>query len=155
MSEYGATIHWERGDARFADNRYSRAHRWRFDGGHEAPASASPLAVPLPFSDPAGVDPEEAFFAAIASCHMLWFLSIAAKQGWIVDRYVDAAVGTLARNAAGQQAMTDVVLRPRIEFGGDRQPSAAEVIELHHAAHATCYIANSVTTTIRIEPTAD
>ena len=152
MSEYGATIRWERGAAAFTDNRYSRAHRWIFDGGHEAPASASPLAVPLPFADPAGVDPEEAFVAAIASCHMLWFLSIAARAGWTVDSYTDAAVGTMSRTAAGKLAITEVLLRPQIRWGGERQPDAAAVAELHHRAHETCYIANSVISTVRVEP---
>ena len=151
MTKFDVTIAWERGAASFTDNRYSREHRWRFDGGLEVPASASPHAVPVPFSNPACVDPEEAFVAAIASCHMLWFLSIAASAGFVVDTYTDAAVGTMAPNAEGRLAMTEVVLRPRIQFSGARQPSAAEIDGLHHTAHDKCYIANSVTSAIRVE----
>ncbi len=85
MSRYTANIRWTRGDAKFTDNRYSRRHLWRFDGGIEVPASSSPHSVPLPYSSADAVDPEEAFVASIASCHMLWFLSIAAKRGHRVD----------------------------------------------------------------------
>ena len=96
--KYTATVSWQRGDARFVDNRYSRAHEWRFDGGTVVPASSSPHSVPVPLSDPRGVDPEEAFVAALSSCHMLWFLSIAAKRGFVVDSYEDNAVGYLEKN---------------------------------------------------------
>ena len=108
--------------------------------------------MPLPHSDPAAVDPDEAFVAALSSCHMLWFLALAAKAGWVVDHYRDEAAGTLARNAAGRQAMTVVTLRPTVGWGGARKPDAAECARLHHAAHEACYIANSVTTEVRCEP---
>ncbi len=152
-STHTALVHWQRpaGEA-FTDNRYSRRHAWQFDGGARMPASSSPHAVPLPFSDPAAVDPEEAFVAALSSCHMLWFLSLAAAAGWVVDGYRDEACGTLARNAAGRQAMTVVTLRPAVTWGGARRPDAAERARLHHAAHKACYIANSVTTDVRCEP---
>jgi organic hydroperoxide reductase OsmC/OhrA len=151
MSAHTATILWQRDDASFSDGRYSRVHAWRFDGGVVVPASPSPQVVAAPWSDAAAVDPEEAFVAAIASCHMLWFLSIAAERGFVVDRYEDAAVGTMARIAPGRQAITEVVLRPRIDFAGERQPSAVEVDALHEAAHDRCFIANSVKTEIRVE----
>lgn len=155
MSEHTATVRWQRNaDADFARNRYSRAHEWHFDGGAVVPASASPSVVRVPLSDPAGVDPEEAFVAAISSCHMLWFLSLAAEQGYVVDRYEDEAVGTMARNAQDQDWVADVVLRPRIAFGGDKKPDAAAIEALHHRAHERCFIANSVKTAIRIEPRA-
>lgn len=152
MSHYTAQLVWERHGADFAANRYSRRHVLRFDGGAEVPASSSPQVVPLPWSDPAGVDPEEAFVASLASCHMLWFLSIAAKAGYVVERYTDAAEGEMARNAAGKMAMTRVTLRPRALFSGERRPGREELEALHHRAHEECYIANSVTTDVRCEP---
>ena len=155
MSEHTATVRWQRNaDADFARNRYSRAHEWRFDGGAVVPASASPSVVRAPWSDPAGVDPEEAFVASVSSCHMLWFLSIAAAKGFVVESYEDEAVGTMAKNDAGQEWVADVVLRPRIVFGGDRQPDGAAIEALHHDAHAECFIAHSVRSEIRIEPRA-
>ena len=152
MSIYQASIRWQRQDASFTDNRYSRAHAWHFDGGAVVPASSSPQVVPLPWSDPAGVDPEEAFVASLASCHMLWFLSIAAQAGWLVDDYCDDASGTLARNAQRQMVMTQVTLRPEVRFGGARQPDRAQLERLHHEAHAACFLANSVKTEVRCEP---
>lgn len=152
MSTYTATIEWQRGDAPFADHRYSRAHRWRFDGGLDVAASSSPQVVPLPLSDAAAVDPEEAFVASLASCHMLWFLDIAARAGHVVDAYTDAADGVMAKNAAGKLAMTVVTLRPRVAFSGAQRPTEAELQALHHLAHERCFIANSVLTEVRCEP---
>jgi organic hydroperoxide reductase OsmC/OhrA len=154
MSEHTAVIRWQRNDDAFAKGRYSRAHEWRFDGGAVVPASASPSVVRAPWSDPAGVDPEEALVAAISSCHMLWFLSLAAADGFVVDRYEDAAVGHMGRFADGREGVTEVALRPRIDFGGDRRPTPEEIEALHEAAHERCFIANSVRSTIRIEPPA-
>lgn len=150
MSTHTATVAWRRGDEPFAGGRYSRRHEWRFDGGAVVAASASPHVVPPPWSDAAAIDPEEAFVAAIASCHMLWFLSIAADHGHIVERYEDDAVGTMARVAPGRQAITEVTLRPRIVFA--RASDAHVIAALHEAAHERCFIANSVKTAIRIEP---
>lgn len=155
MSEYHAVTHWQRGGQPFSDNRYSRRHDWRFDGGAVVPGSSSPSVVPLPMSDPGAVDPEEAFVAALSSCHLLWFLDLTRRAGWLVDDYRDAASGRLARNADGQLAMTEVTLRPAVRFAGDRQPDADEVRRLHHAAHAHCFIANSVKTQVTCEPVFD
>jgi organic hydroperoxide reductase OsmC/OhrA len=153
MSEYTAQVIWQRGALEsFTDQRYSRRHALRFDGGTEVAASSSPHSVPLPYSDPGAVDPEEMFVAAVASCHMLWFLSLAARAGFTVDRYRDDAVGKMARNAAGRIAVTLVTLRPVVDFAGDRRPTAAEHEELHEQAHAECYIANSVKSELRCEP---
>jgi organic hydroperoxide reductase OsmC/OhrA len=152
MAEYLATIEWQRGDATFTDNRYSRAHRWRFDGGVEVPASSSPHVVRVPMSDPHAVDPEEAFIASLSSCHMLFFLSFAARDGYCVDRYVDTALGLMAKNAQGQVAMTVVTLRPSVDFSGERRPTRDAIEALHHEAHAACFIANSVRTEVRCEP---
>ena len=154
MSSHHVTVEWNRGDARFTDNRYSRGHRWRFDGGAEVPASASPHVVPVPMSVPAAVDPEEALVAALSSCHMLWFLSLAAERGLVVDSYRDEAVGTMAKNGGGQLAMTKVVLRPDVRYGGDRRPSRSEEDALHHQAHEECFIARSVRTEVTCEPAA-
>jgi len=151
MSHYTAAVSWERNGAVFADNRYSRAHRWNFDGGIEVPASASPQVVPLPLSVAEAVDPEEAFVAALASCHMLWFLSIAAKRGFVVESYRDEATGVMATNAEGKLAMTQVTLRPRITFAGEKRPSAVQHEAMHHEAHEQCFLASSVKTDVRCE----
>ena len=150
MAEHVATIRWERGEAKFTDNRYGRAHRWTFDGGASVPASASPHVVPVPLSDPSGVDPEEAFVASLSSCHMLWFLFFAAKGGFVVDSYEDNAVGHMGKNAEGRTAMTRVVLRPRIRFSG-AVPDAAAIDKMHESAHDECFIANSVRTDVTVE----
>ncbi|MFI4887122.1 MAG: OsmC family protein [Burkholderiales bacterium] len=152
MSRHAANVHWTRGDARFTDNRYSRRHAWRFDGGAEVAASSSPHSVPLPYSSDDAVDPEEAFVASISSCHMLWFLSIAAARGHRVDDYVDDADGFLEPNADGRVSMTRVTLRPRVVFSGERVPSTADIAAMHDEAHHACYIANSVKSVIAVEP---
>lgn len=152
--EYQATIQWDRQNAAFTDQRYSRGHSWSFDGGVQVPASASPQVVPAPYSVAAAVDPEEAFVASLSSCHMLWFLSIAAKRGFVVDRYSDAATGRMGTNADGKMAMVEVILRPAVAFGGTVQPEHAELEELHHAAHSQCFLANSVKTLIRCNPSS-
>lgn len=152
MAEYHADVLWQRDEQDFLDRRYSRRHRLRFDGGIEIPGSSSPHVVPMPMSDAKAVDPEEMFVASLASCHLLWFLAIAAERGFRVDRYVDAATGAMARNAAGKLFVAVVTLRPAVEFSGARQPSADEVVQMHHAAHDECFIANSVRTEVRIEP---
>jgi organic hydroperoxide reductase OsmC/OhrA len=151
MGTYTAVVKWSRNGETFSDNRYSRGHEWSFDGGAIVRASASPHVVPR-FSDPAGIDPEEAFVASLSSCHMLTFLSMAAGKKFIVDSYMDEAIGTLAKNANGKFAMTEVVLRPKVVFAGERRPTAGEIDELHHRAHEECFIANSVTTIMRWEP---
>jgi organic hydroperoxide reductase OsmC/OhrA len=130
MSSYTAIVTWEREGAVFSDSRYSRAHRWTFDGGITVVASSSPHVVPVPMSQPEAVDPEEAFVASLSSCHMLTFLWIAARRGFVVENYHDEAVGELSRDAGGQLAMTSVVLRPRVTFAGDRTPEA-EAHEAH------------------------
>jgi organic hydroperoxide reductase OsmC/OhrA len=155
VSEYLATVSWERRGARFVDNRYSRAHRWEFDGGVVVPASASPHVVRLPLSDPNAVDPEEAFVAALASCHMLMFLSIAAKRGFCVESYRDEAVGILAKNAEGKLAITSATLRPHTAFTGDAIPTADVLREMHEEAHEGCFIASSVKTELTTIPTFD
>ena len=155
MSTYTAEVHWKRNDQSFIDNRFSRKHLWRFDGGIEVAASASPHVVPLPFSVNEAVDPEEAFVVSLSSCHMLWFLSLAAKKGLLVDSYQDKAMGWMEKNAAGKLAMTKVVLYPSVRFSGTRVPSHAEIEALHHQAHEECFIASSVRTDVRCEPKFD
>lgn len=152
MSTCTAGIRWSRGDQKFTDNRYRRAHAWHFDGGAVVPASSSPAVVPLPMSDAGAVDPEEAFVASLSSCHMLWFLSIAAKQGYTVDAYADDASGVMARNAAGKLAMTTVTLRPLATFSGAKRPDRAALDALHHAAHGECFIAASIRSEVVVEP---
>jgi organic hydroperoxide reductase OsmC/OhrA len=152
MAEHSAEIAWERGDQDFVSNRYSRKHVLRFDGGAEVPGSASPHVVPPPMSDASAVDPEEMLIASISACHMLWFLALAAKQRFVVDRYVDKSVGVMAKNAEGRMAVTVVTLRPDVTFSGERLPTRADIDHLHHAAHDACFIANSVKSEIRCEP---
>ena len=151
MSEHSARVLWERGTQVFVDNQYSRGHTWQFDGGCEIPASASPYIVPPPLSVAANVDPEEAFVAALSSCHMLFFLAIAAKQRFVVDCYRDDAVGLMDTNGEGKVAMTRVALRPFVRFGGERQPTRSQLEQMHHLAHDSCFIANSVTTAVVTE----
>jgi organic hydroperoxide reductase OsmC/OhrA len=151
MHTYTAEVVWQRDNQPFLDNRYSRRHILRFDGGIEVPASASPQVVRPPMSDPHAVDPEEAFVAALSSCHMLWFLSIAAGRGYRVDRYADNAVGVMSRNGEGRMAITTVTLRPQIIFSGDARPTAEEISLMHRQAHEECFIANSVKAEVRVE----
>ena len=152
MHEYQATISWERGDTESPLHRYSRAHTWTFDGGLTVPASASPQIVRAPYSDPAAIDPEEAFVAALSSCHMLWFLDAAAHRGFRVTSYVDNAVGVMEKNGAGKVAITRVRLRPKATFAGEMLPTTEEIDALHRTAHEECFIANSVTSEVRCEP---
>jgi organic hydroperoxide reductase OsmC/OhrA len=152
MSTYTATISWSRrSESDFAKGRYSRAHEWSFDGGAVVPASASPDNVPPGTADEASVDPEEAFIAAISSCHMLFFLDNARSDGFVVDSYVDDAVGQMEKRSDGKIAVTRVVLRPRIVFSGGNQPTRDEIADLHHRSHESCFIANSVNTEVTVE----
>jgi len=152
MSTYTATIRWIRDPSTdFGKGQYSRAHEWAFDGGAVVRASPSPHVVPAPWSDERGVDPEEAFVASLSSCHMLFFIDFSRRDGWVVDSYVDEAEGVMGKNAAGKIAMTRVALHPIVAFSGD-QPDAAQIAALHHRAHEACFIANSVTTEVTVEP---
>jgi organic hydroperoxide reductase OsmC/OhrA len=152
MSEYVVEVKWNRGDAAFTDHRYSRGHLWTFDGGIEVPASSSPSVVRLPMSVEAAVDPEEAFVASLSSCHMLWFLDIAARRKFVVDHYSDQALGVMGKDSTGKTAMIHVTLRPAVRFVGEQQPTQDDVTEMHHQAHEECFIANSVKTEVRCEP---
>ena len=143
---------WLRGAQNFLDNHYSRQHVLRFDGGSEVAGSSSPHVVPLPYSDASAVDPEEMFLAALSSCHMLWFLSMAVKRKFCVDRYFDAASGVMDKNADGKLFVSVVTLRPDVQFSGDHLPTRVDIDAMHHAAHADCFIANSVKTQVLIEP---
>ena len=151
MSAYVARVEWRRNGQGFLDDRYSRAHEWAFDGGVTVPASASPHIVPLPFSVAENVDPEEAFVASLSSCHMLFFLSLAARRGIVIDEYVDEAEGYLEKAADGKLTMTRVILRPRATYAGDAAPDADTIVALHHRSHKLCFIANSVKTEILTE----
>ena len=156
MGIYQATIRWRRStEETFTDGRYSRAHEWLFDGSASVRASASPLTVPLPFSDPSGVDPEEALVAALSSCHMLFFLSFAAKEGFVVASYLDCAVGILDKTPEGKEWMAKVTLRPCVVFEGERRPTAGEVESLYRRSHDACYVANSVRSEIQVDGKAE
>jgi organic hydroperoxide reductase OsmC/OhrA len=145
MSSYSATISWQpKAGDNFLGKRYSRVHTWKFDGGVELPASSSPHVVPVPYSDPAAIDPEEALIASICSCHMLSFLFVACKGGFAVESYDDTGVGTLEKNAEGRLAITRVQLKPHVKFAAGNVPDEATFAALHHEAHEACFIANSV-----------
>ncbi len=152
MSRHVAQLSW-RSDGEFVSGRYSRRHEWRFDGGAVVTASSSPDVVPVPMSDAAGVDPEEALVASAASCHMLWFLALAQQAGLEVESYADSAEGEMGRIAPGRMALTRITLRPDISFAG-RQPTPEELARLHHDAHERCFIANSLNSEIVVEPAA-
>jgi organic hydroperoxide reductase OsmC/OhrA len=152
MNAFTAQIHWQRQGAVFIDKRYSRGHDWHFDGGVRVPASSSPHSVKLPYSVEAAVDPEEAFVAAISSCHMLWFLDVASRAGWTVDDYRDDAQGEMTPREDGRLWVSSVTLRPAVRFTGDKQPDATEIHRLHHCAHEECFIANSVRSDVRVQP---
>lgn len=151
MDTYNATIRWTRGSDAFANQKYSRGHRWEFDEGVSVPASASPHSVRAPWHVAAAVDPEEALVAALASCHMLFFLSGASRDGFIVERYEDPAVGEMQKDAAGRVAVTKVTIRPQVTFSGT-QPTSAQFTALHARAHEQCFIANSIKSEVVIEP---
>jgi organic hydroperoxide reductase OsmC/OhrA len=152
MSTYTAEILWQRENKEaFVDNKYSRAHQWNFDGGASVAASPSPHIVPAPYSVEENVDPEEAFIASLSSCHMLFFLQIAAKRKFIVDKYSDNAIGVLGKDNAGKISMTTVTLRPHVQFSGDKQPTLNQLETMHHQSHEQCFISNSVKTNVITE----
>jgi organic hydroperoxide reductase OsmC/OhrA len=146
--EYTATVRWERGGGSFADNRYSREHVWLFDGGTQVPASPAAANVPPGCARADAVDPEEAFVAAISSCHMLFFLAFAGKRGFVPDSYEDNALGVMTKNERGKLFVSRVTLDPKIAWSGENRPSAEEVAALHHRAHEECFLANSVRTEV-------
>lgn len=152
MSEYFAKISWTRAsNEEYIDNKYSRGHEWIFDGGVTVQASSSPHVVPVPYSVEHNVDPEEAFVASLSSCHMLFFLSIAAKRRYVVDSYVDDAVGIMEKDDENKVSMTKVTLRPKVKFSGDKKPTLEQLEKMHHQSHDQCFIANSVKTKIVTE----
>jgi organic hydroperoxide reductase OsmC/OhrA len=151
MATHHCSLFWSRGGASFTDNKYSRAHEWRFDGGAVVPGSSSPHSVRAPLSDPSAVDPEEALVAAVASCHMLWFLSLAAEQGFVIDSYEDAASGRMGTFPDGRKGIVEVVLRPQVAVAGAPALDDAAFQALHHEAHEHCDIANSIRGEVRVE----
>ena len=152
MSEYFAKVNWSKAnDESFIDNKYSRGHEWVFDGGITVQASSSPHIVPLPYSVEANVDPEEAFIASVSSCHMLFFLGIAAKRRYVVNSYADNAVGIMEKDDNGDISMTKITLRPHVQFSSERKPTMEQLEKMHHQSHKECFIANSVKTQILTE----
>jgi organic hydroperoxide reductase OsmC/OhrA len=152
MSDHKASLRWTRSGPDFIRGKYSREHTWTFDGGLTVPASPSPSVVPASWSNKANVDPEEAFVASISSCHMLTFLWVASKEGFIADSYEDEAVGVMTKNERGVPWVSAVTLRPRIVWSGDKLPTPSDLERLHHRAHEGCFIANSVRTRITVKP---
>lgn len=153
MAKHTVFVTWRRAGAAFTDRKYSRAHEWTFDGGALVPASSSPCIVPAPFSDPAAVDPEEAFTAAISSCHMLWFLDFAARAGYVVDSYSDHAGAQMGRRTNNEVWVERVTLEPDVRFSGAKEPDETAVRLLHESAHESCFIAHSVTTEVIVRGT--
>ncbi len=152
MSQHRATVAWRHDGGDFPARKYSRLHTVRVGADLEIPGSPSPAIVPAPHSSHDALDPESAFVAALSACHMLWFLDLAAGAGFTVASYADEAEGTLGRIGPGRMAMTRVVLRPAITFSGDKHPTAQDLDRLHHSAHEKCFIANSVTSEVAVEP---
>jgi len=150
LTTYRATIDW-RCDGDFATRRYSRVHSLHFDGGLTVPGTAGHGNVNPRYSREGALDPEQAFVASLSACHMLWFLDIAARAGFLVEAYRDEAEGVLAEGPTGKQMMTRVALRPEVTFSGDRRPTPQELSDLHHRAHEECFIANSVTSEVVID----
>lgn len=151
MAVYTATVTWKRGDQNFSDGKYSRAHEIAFDGGTVVPGSASPHVVRAPLSREDAVDPEEMLVASLSMCHMLFFLDFARRGGFVIDSYVDPAEGAFGKDDRGRLAVTKVTLKPQIAWSGGKQPTAAEIAELHHKAHEACFIANSFRGDVVIE----
>jgi organic hydroperoxide reductase OsmC/OhrA len=151
MSSHKASIAWKRTSPEFLNGNYSREHTWTFDGGMTIPASPSPSVVPVPWSNPGNVDPEEAFVASLSSCHMLTYLYLASRQGFQVDSYFDDAVGVLTKNEKGIPWVSSVTLHPRISYSGGHPPSPSDEEALHHSAHEQCFIANSVKTNVSVK----
>lgn len=143
MAAYTATITWTRDDAVFSDGKYSRAHEISFDGGITVAGSSSPHVVKLPLSREDAIDPEEMLVAALSSCHMLTFLDLARRAGFVIDAYNDVAEGKMGKDERGRYAVTQVKLNPVILWSGEKQPEPEEIRELHHKAHEACFIANS------------
>jgi organic hydroperoxide reductase OsmC/OhrA len=150
MSNHTAVISWKRSGPDFLKGKYTREHTMSFDGGVVVPASSSPSNVPEPYSNPANVDPEEAFVAAISSCHMLSYLFLAYRHGFQVDAYQDEAIGVMTKNDKGVPWVSAVTLHPRITYSGDKLPTATDVENLHHRAHEQCFIANSIKTVVSV-----
>ncbi len=148
MSEHKATVDWKRETPGFAYETYNRDHDWSFDAGVTVRASANPAYL----GGESCVDPEEAFVASLASCHMLTLLALSARKRYVVDAYHDEAVGVLGKDAAGRLAMTRVTLRPQVRFGGEKLPGPEELRRLHDQAHHACFIATSVKTEVVVEP---
>jgi organic hydroperoxide reductase OsmC/OhrA len=151
MSEYKATIKWARTSPDFLKGKYSREHTWAFDGGVTVPASSSPSVVPVPFSNPSAVDPEEAFVASLSSCHMLFYLFVAQRQGFQIDAYEDEAVGVVTKGETGAMWVSKVTLYPKITYSGEKLPTPADEERLHEMAHKQCFIANSVKTEVTVQ----
>jgi len=149
MSEHSAQIKWSRGHENFADDSYSRGHQWVLDGGFSVPASSAPG---IPHSVAAAIDPEEGVLASLGSCHMLFFLALAMRKGFIVDDYCDSPVGTIGRNDKGKNALVEIIMRPAATFSGDVLPTQEDIDALHARAHSLCYVANSLNSDIKIEP---
>ena len=150
MAQHKAKIEWKCTTPDFRLGKYTREHTWSFDGGVSVPASAAPAVVPAPWSNPAHVDPEEAFVASISSCHMLTYLHVARLAGFQIESYADEAVGEMAKNERGVAWVAVVTLNPTIIYSGDKRPTHEQEAELHHKAHDGCFISQSVKTEVKV-----
>jgi organic hydroperoxide reductase OsmC/OhrA len=148
MSEHHATLTWTRGDAGFAYKEYPRAHQWTFPRSAQSLRASAAVAY---LGDADAADPEEAFTAALASCHMLTFLALASMGGFVIDSYADSPVGYLEKGEQGKPWLARVVMHPRIVFSGEKLPTDDELARLHDKAHHECFLANSVKTEITWE----
>ncbi len=152
MKHY-AKLRWKKKPEEvFTNHKYSRLHTWLFDGGTAVRASSSPEIIPAPMSDVSAIDPEEAFIAALSSCHMLFFLSVTASRQYVVDSYEDEVEGITEKDENKKISITKITLRPKVIFSGDNIPSSNEIKFFHETAHKKCYLANSVKAKISIHP---
>lgn len=148
MSEHTAALRWSRHGRDFRYEAFSRDHELAFENGQKTLASSAPAFL----GNPEALNPETLLVGSLSSCHMLTFLAICAKRGYVVDHYDDAASGLLDKNAEGKMAITRITLRPKALFSGEKQPTAEELAKLHERAHANCFIGSSIRADVAVEP---
>lgn len=148
---YTSHIHWQRNNIPFTAKTYDRTHQISFGAANNSTVNAS--SAPEFMGKAELVNPEELFTASISSCLMLTFLYIAAMKNIVIEDYKAETIGTLAKNAEGKMAVTEVVIKPVVSFGEGTQPDAATLQDIFKKAHDQCFISSSVKTTVKIELT--
>lgn len=148
MADHRITLNWQRNEATFERGNYPKDHQVRYLGGQTLGVSAAAAYG----GNAALADPEQMLLSALASCHMLTFLAVAANRGFVVDQYLDDAECELGKNAEGATAVVRATLRPAVRFAGDKQPDAEEYAKLHERAHKGCFVGQSLKTEVRVAP---